>query len=279
MVAIYVSVPQPAEQVYLHVPHAFHLDRKIAFMLRALHACNETKDNKITCLGTAVTYHRRCRNPLRTTKWMAVLAEMVEAAKDPYALLGDLRFMAPSWAGGLSCYLHGAQKGVAMAALGAVAVYRLEAMGGIAVPGLLDVWKFALSPGPSGYFAQGHASFKTKQKAAECSAKPVEDSDAVSEVMPKAAKYPAKDLDESDIVSEGLLNAAKSPAKNTGESDAVSEGLLYKVKTQQAKMSHLLFETLLAFVEAVLGLCLCMLLLYFSVLLLCESILLMLRSK
>lgn len=189
---------------------------------------------------------------------MAVLAEMVEAAGDPYALLGDLRFMAPSWAAGLSCYLHGAQKGVAMAALGAVAVYRLEAMDGIAVPGLLDVWKFALSPGPSGYFAEGHASLKTKQKAAECS---------------------AKDLDESDVVSEGVLNAAKSPAKNTGESDAVSEEVLDKVKTQQAKMLHLLFKTLLAFVEAVLGLCLCMLLFYFSVLLLCESILLMLRSK
>jgi hypothetical protein len=59
----------------------------------------------------------------------------------------------------------------------------------------------------------------------------------------------------------------------------VSEEVLDKVKTQQAKMLHLLFKKLLAFVEAVLGLCLCMLLFYFSVLLLCESILLMLRSK
>ena len=84
----------------------------------------------------------------------------------------------------------------------------------------------------------------------------------------------------SDVVSEGLVgDATKSLAKNADESCAVSEGLLDKVKTQQAKMLHLLFKPLLSFVEAVLGLCLCMLLLYLSVLLLCESILLMLRSR
>jgi len=100
-----------------------------------LHACDEAKDHKITCLGTAVTYHRRCRNPLRMAKWTVVLAQMVEAAEDSTFTLSDLKFVAANWAAGLSCYLHGGQKGVAMAALGAVAAYRLAFAENVVVPG------------------------------------------------------------------------------------------------------------------------------------------------
>lgn len=73
---------------------------------------------------------------------------MVEAAEDPYALLGDSRFLTVNWAHGLSCYLHGAQNGVAMAALGAVAVYRLEAEVVVIDPARPGVWKYVLDPIP-----------------------------------------------------------------------------------------------------------------------------------
>lgn len=258
MVAIYIPVLQPAEQVYLHVHNAFNLDYKIAFMLRALHACNEAKDNKVTCLGTAVTYHRRCRNPLRMTKLLAVLAEMVAAAEDPYAPLGDLRFMAVDWAAGMSCYLHGAQNGVAMAALGAVAVYRLEAKEGIVVPGFLDLWKFALDPKLSACCTEGHAALKGTKKETKCLAKTVV---------------------ESDVVSEGLLETLESPAKDLGEAGVLSAPSLGKVKTKQENVLHLLDEMLLSFMEAVLGFFLSMLLLYLGVSLLRESISLLLGSK
>lgn len=258
MVAIYVPILQPAEQVYLHVPNAFLLDHKIAYMLRALHACNKSKDNKITCLGTAVTYHRRCRNPLRTAKWMAVLAEMIAAAEDSYVLLGDLKFMALEWALGLSCYLHGAQKGVAMAALGAVVVYRLESKGGTVVPGLLDLWECALDPGLWSCCAEGHAAPETQEKEAKCV---------------------VENVDESDAVSEGLLETLKSPAKNLGESGILSAPSLGKIETKQAKLSHLLDKMLLSFMKAVLRFCLSILLLHLGVLLLRESISLLLRNK
>lgn len=258
MVAIYIPVLQPAEQIYLHVHNAFNLDYKIAFMLRALHACNEAKDKEITCLGTAVTYSRRCRNPLRTTKWMAVLAEMVAAAEDPYALLEDLRFMAVDWAAGLSCYLHGAQKGVAMAALGAVAVYRLVAKEGIVVPGLLDVWNFALDPKLSACCTEGNAALKRKENEAKCL---------------------AKNVVESDLISEGLLETSKSPVKDLGESDILSAPSLGKVKTKQEKVFHLLDKMLLSLMKVVLEFCLSILLLHLSVSLLRESISLLLGSK
>jgi hypothetical protein len=198
MVAIYIPVLQSAEQVYLHFAKSFHLDYKIAFMLRALHACNKAKDHKMTCLGTAVTYHRRCRKPLRTTKMIAVLAEMVEAAEDPYALLGDLRFVAVDWAAGLSCYLHGAQKGVAMAALGAVAVYRLESQVVAVDPGRPGLWRYILDPV---HRAEGYVSLQAKEKAAECLVENTGESDAVIERSLEMLVGLAKKVDGSNAVS------------------------------------------------------------------------------
>lgn len=132
MVAIYIPVLQSAAPVYSSVAKTYKLDYKTAFILRALHACNEAKDNKITCLGNAVTYSRRCRNPLH--KWTTVLAEMIEAAEDGTLYFDDLKFLAAGWAAGVSCYLHGSQKGVAMATLGAVALYRQTFPANVVVP-------------------------------------------------------------------------------------------------------------------------------------------------
>ncbi|GAB7327014.1 hypothetical protein MBLNU13_g10956t1 [Cladosporium sp. NU13] len=279
MVAIYVPVFQPAEQVYLHVPHAFHLDRKIAFMLRALHACNEGKDNKITCLGTAVTCHRRCRNPLRTTKLMAVLGEMVEAAEKPYALLGDLRFLAAEWTAGLSCHLHGAQKGIAMVALGAVAVYRLEAKEENVFPGLLNVWKFVLEQKSSYCCAKGHAGLETKEGAAKCPAKNGGELEIVSERSLETPMCLEEKPDESDAVSEGLLKTAKSPAKKTEESNALTEGSLIGRMVKQWKKFHDLETALLSLTDAVLKFCASLAWLYLSILLIYLIILLLLEKK
>lgn len=99
-------------------------NNKIAFFLRALHAYNKAKHNRLTCLGTAVTCNRRCRNPLYESKWAVVLDEMIEAAENRNLCLADLKGEAAQWAKGLACYLHGGQKGVAMGVLGAIALYR-----------------------------------------------------------------------------------------------------------------------------------------------------------
>ena len=147
---------------------------------------------------------------------------MVEAAEDPYTLLRDLRFLAVDWAAGLSCCLHRLQKRVGMAALGAVAAYRLEAKEGIAVPGLLDRWTFALDRTSSGCCAGNHASLDTKETAEECLAEKGGGSDVVSEKPIETPRLPEEKFNESGAVSEALLDAAKKPE----ESNAVSEGLL-----------------------------------------------------
>jgi len=184
MVAIYIPVLASPSQIYTHVPKPFIPDYKTAFMLRALHACDEAKDHQITCLGTAVTYHRRCRNPLRMDKCTAVLAEMVEAAEDGYALLGDLRFLAGDWAAGLSCYLHGAQKGVAMAALGAVALYRLTFPADVRVPGFDGLSVGGVDWGTLEHCAKSDLYPKTDSEALGLSAKNVEQSDAGTKGSP-----------------------------------------------------------------------------------------------
>lgn len=174
---------------------------------------------------------------------------MVEAAEDPYALLGDLRFMAVGWAVGLSCYLHGAQNGVAMAALGAVAVYRLEAIGGIVVPGLLDVWNYALDPRSPGCCAESHVSLERKEKVAECVAYNVEESGAMSDKSLETLKCLKEKPGESHAVSEVLLKAAKSSANEIEESNAVSGELLNEGKTKQWKKLHGLEVALLSLTE------------------------------
>lgn len=255
MVAIYVPVLQPAKEIHLYLPNPFHIDHKTAFMLRALHAYNEAKDHKVTCLGTAVTYHkRRCRNTLRATKLMAVLAEMVEAAEDPYALLSDLRFLTPRWAAGLSCYLHGAQKGVAMAALGAVAVYRLE-FRMVAGSGVLGLGKYVLHPI---HCTEGYGSLELKGDAAKCL---------------------ARNMEEPDALFERLLKAAKCPEKNFGKPNAVSEGPLDEGKIKQWTKLDGLEMALLSLVDAILKLCASIVWLYLLVSLVHLGILLVLGRK
>jgi hypothetical protein len=134
MVAIYIPVLQSAEPVYTQVIHSRNIDYKTTFILRALHACNEAKSHGITCLGTAVTYNRRCRNPLRKLVIVLIITEMIEAAENGTFYFEDLKLYAAKWVDGLSCYLHGRQKGVAMAALGAIAVYRQTFPGNVIVP-------------------------------------------------------------------------------------------------------------------------------------------------
>lgn len=232
MVAIYIPVLPSATHLHTHLPnsHTLGLAPKTAFMLRALHAYNEAKSNQITCLGNAVTYHRRCRNPLRLIKLIAVLDQMVEAAEDPYALLGDLRFMAKDWAKGLACYLHGAQKGVAMAALGAVAVYRLESEVVAVDPLRPGLWEYELGPM---HWVEAEGSLEVKEKASKGLADKVEESDAVADGLLKTTKCPEGKANESDALLEGLPKAAKSPAKKPEESNAVAKGLLNEGKTQQ----------------------------------------------
>jgi hypothetical protein len=134
MVAIYIPVLQTAEPVYTQSTQSRNLDYKTAFILRALHACNEAKSHGITCLGTAVTYNRRCRNPLRKLAIVLNVAEMIEAAENGTLYFEDLKLYGAKWADGLSCYLHGRQKGVAMAAMGAIAVYRQTFPGNVVMP-------------------------------------------------------------------------------------------------------------------------------------------------
>jgi hypothetical protein len=245
-------------------------------MLRALHAYNESKNNQITCLGTAVTYHRRCRNPLRTIKLIAVLDQMVEAAEDPYALLGDLRFLAKDWAKGLACYLHGAQRGVAMAALGAVAVYRLESEVVAVEGGMPGAWRYELG---SVHCVEGEGSVETKEKAAKGLADKVGESDGVAEGLLETPKCPEEKPNESDALLEGLLKAVKSPAKKPEESHAVAKGLLNESKTQQWKKLHGLEMALLSLTEAVLKLCASVLWLYFNVMLVYLGVSLLFGSK
>lgn len=56
---------------------------------------------------------------------------MIEAAEDRGVYLADLKGDAEEWAKDFACYLHGGQKGVKMAVLGAIAVYRMEMDGGM----------------------------------------------------------------------------------------------------------------------------------------------------
>lgn len=132
MVAIYIPVLQSPESVYNYIAKTYKSDYKKAFILRALYACNEAKDNHITCLGTAFTYNRRCRNSLG--RWTGVLAQMIDAAEDGTLGFEDLKIIAPVWADRLSCYLHGKQKSVTMAVLGAIAAYRQTFPANVVVP-------------------------------------------------------------------------------------------------------------------------------------------------
>lgn len=91
-------------------------------MLRALGIGNEDRNNRFTCLGTAITYNRRCRMPLHM--WIEVLVEVMEAAEDRSVRLADLRNKANCLGSRLSCYHHVAQPGPGMIALGAIALYR-----------------------------------------------------------------------------------------------------------------------------------------------------------
>lgn len=122
MVAIYFPHPKPAVSVDESITKSHELDDKTVFILRALHACNEAKDSLFTCLGTAITYNRRCRNPARA--WFDVMAEVAEAADSRDIRLADLKDKANAWGARLSCYHHFTQAGPGMAVLGAIALFR-----------------------------------------------------------------------------------------------------------------------------------------------------------
>jgi len=230
MVAIYVPVVQSAAIFHPHIAIPYNLDYKTAFMLRALRACNEAKDNKITCLGTAVTYHRRCRNPLRMTKWAVVAAQMVAVAEDGTFTLGDLKFLAANWASGLSCYLHGAQKGVAMAALGAVVLYRQTFPGSVVVPRFRHLPMYVGGYHPQARDTNGFSS---------------------SNAEDGAQKYLlAKSLDESDAVFEGWLNATK--AKQAKEKLHRFEKALMLLSILKTVLLFLLIHMLLLYLSNLL---------------------------
>jgi len=230
MVAIYVPVVQSAGIFIPHIVIPYNHDYKTAFMLRALRACNEAKDNKITCLGTAVTYHRRCRNPLRMTKWAVVAAQMVAVAEDGSFTLGDLKFLAANWAAGLSCYLHGAQKGVAMAALGAVVLYRQTFPGSVVAPHFCHLPMYPRGYRPQARYANGFPSLGTENDA---------------------QKYLlAKSLDESNAVFEGWLNQTK--AKHAKEKLHRFEKAFMLLSTVKAVLLVLLVHMLLLYLSILL---------------------------
>lgn len=201
---------------------------------------------------------------------------MVEAAEDPYALLGDLRFLAQDWAKGSACYLHGAQKGVAMAALGAVAVYRLESEVVAVDPLRPGLWKYVLDPV---HCTEDDDPVQAKEKTVKGLVDKVEESDAVAEGLREAPKCPEEKPNESDALLEGLLKAAKSPAKKPEESNAVAKGLLDEGKIKQWKQLHGLEMALLSLAEAALKLCASILWLYFNVMLIYLGVSLLFWSK
>jgi hypothetical protein len=168
MVAIYIPVIQSAEQVYTEITQARNFDYKTAFIFRALHACNEAKNHRVTCLGTAVTYNRRCRNSIHKGTVMLAVTEMIETAEDGTVYFEDLKLLAMKWADGLSCYLYGRQKGVAMAAMGAIAVYRQTFPANVVVP---RVQRLELTPGivssAVDHYSCGSSSHNTTLKALE----------------------------------------------------------------------------------------------------------------
>lgn len=122
MVAIYFPQPEPAKPIKTYAVSFECLDNNTDFLVRALHARNLSKDNHITCLGTAVTYNRRCLRP--SHHWPTVVNEIVEAADDRTLRLADLKDKAAVWGARLSCDLHFTQAEPAMAVLGAIALYR-----------------------------------------------------------------------------------------------------------------------------------------------------------
>lgn len=122
MVAIYFPQPEPAKPIKMCAVSFECLDQNIDFLVRALHARNPSKDNHITCLGTAVTYNRRCLRP--SHHWLTVVNEIVEAADDRTLRLADLKGKAAVWGARLSCDLHFTQAEPAKAVLGAIALYR-----------------------------------------------------------------------------------------------------------------------------------------------------------
>jgi hypothetical protein len=166
MVAIYIPVIQAAEPVYAQITHSGNFDYKTAFILRALHACNEAKGYHVTCLGTAVTYSRRCRDPLY--KLTVTVTVMIEAAENGTFYFEDLKLYAAKWTDGLSCYLHGRQKGVAMAAMGAITVYRQTFPTSVVVP---RVQRLILTPGivssAVDHYSCGSLTRSTTNKALE----------------------------------------------------------------------------------------------------------------
>jgi hypothetical protein len=209
MVAIYVPVIQAVEPVYTQVTQTRNFDHKTAFIFRVLHACNEAKDHRVTCLGTAVSYNRRCRNPLYKLTIVLTVNEMIEAAENGTFYFQDLKLYAAKWADGLSCYLHGRQKGVAMAAMGAIAVYRRTFPANVVVP---RVQRLGLTPGIVSSAIDHNPcvslSHNTTHKTLELAltAKKCDKSCAVlGKSIPKALVWIANECDQSHALLADLL--------------------------------------------------------------------------
>jgi hypothetical protein len=238
MVAIYVPVLQSAEPVYTHLTHTRNVDYKTAFILRALHAYNGAKDHRITCLGTAVTYDRRCRNPLRQLAIVLTVTEMIEAAENGTFYFEDLKLYAAKWADGLSCYLHGRQRGVAMAAMGAIALYRQTFPANVVVP---RVKRLGLTPGIVSSAVKRHPpGFLSRSTT-----------DKVLELV-----MTAKKCDKScAVLGKSIVKTLEWIANEYDESHALLADLLKLPVAKQDQEARRLDKTLLSLEKVVLMLC------------------------
>lgn len=101
-----------------------------------------------------------------------MLAQMIDAAEDGTLVFEDLKVIAPVWATGLACYLHGKQKGVAMAVMGAIAVYRQTFPANVVLPRVQRVGSMLGSvSGDVGCHAVTSLPCETGSKASKSEAK------------------------------------------------------------------------------------------------------------
>jgi hypothetical protein len=140
---------------------------------------------------------------------------MVEVAEDATFTLGDLRFMAANWAAGLSCHLHGAQKGVAMAALGVVAAYRLAFPENVVVPYALRLPMYGVELGSMDRCREDYLCPETNDQV---------------------LKWPTRSPNESDVVSKGPPNEGKVKQANEWHQRGMALVLLGEAILQALKL-------------------------------------------
>jgi hypothetical protein len=163
-----------------------------------------------------------------------------------------------------------------MAALWAVAAYRLESEVVAVDGGMPGAWKYALG---SVHCAEGFVSLENTEEVAKGVADNVGEFDAMAKGLLETPKCPDGKPNDFDALLEGLRKAAKSPTKKPEESNTVSEGLLNEGKIRQWKELRDLKMALLSLTEAVLKLCASILWLYFNVMLVYLGVSLLYGSK